>query len=225
MSEENNSHRERRHSHALDPELITDPLLLAEAEAANGLRQFDIGCEIAKEALERGAFKLRVSTILTLHREALRGISRFAGNFRPGDVQITQSKHSPPAAHLVPGLVEEMCDYVNENWESRSALHLSSYLMWRLNWIHPFADGNGRTSRIASYLVLLIKSGSILPGIPTIPDQIVGDRRGYFSALDHADEAFRSGVIDLSHMESLLRNMLAKQLMGYIDAAGQSSAT
>jgi len=34
---------ERRHSRALEPELITDPLKKAEAEARNGLRQYDAG--------------------------------------------------------------------------------------------------------------------------------------------------------------------------------------
>ena len=48
---------------------------------------------------------------------------------------------------MVAELVEDMCDYVNENWEAKSAIHLAAYIMWRLNWIHPFADGNGRLSR------------------------------------------------------------------------------
>jgi hypothetical protein len=33
-----------------------------------------------------------------------------------------------------------------------TAIHLAAYLMWRLNWIHPFADGNGRTARMTSYV-------------------------------------------------------------------------
>ena len=37
-------------------------------------------------------------------------------NWRPSDVKIGESEHTPPKAHLVPILVEEMCDYVNENW-------------------------------------------------------------------------------------------------------------
>jgi Fic family protein len=91
--------------------------------------------------------------------------------------------------------------------------------MWRLNWIHPFADGNGRTSRIVSYVVLSIRAGAILPGTPTIPDQIV-DNRAYFDALDAADAAFRDGRIDVSKMEALLASLLAKQLAGFYQAAG-----
>jgi Fic family protein len=122
-----------------------------------------------------------------------------------------------PPAHLVPELVEGLCDYVNENWKKKTPLHLSAYVMWRLNWIHPFDDGNGRTSRIVSYVVLMISSDFILPGTPTIPDQIVSDRRGYFNALDQADEA---GRLDVTAMEELLSGMLARQLASFYQSAG-----
>jgi Fic family protein len=217
MSNENG---DRRDSYAAEPELIKDPQKLAEAEARNGLRQYDSGIAAAQTALERQNFKLRLSLILGLHREALAGISNFAGNFRPGSVQITKSDHDPPPAHLVPQFVEEMCDYVNDQWEIATALHLAAYVMWRLNWIHPFADGNGRTSRIVSYVVLTIKSGFILPGTPTIPDQIVGDRSGYFAALDSADSAWKQSRLDVSAMENLLGGMLAHQLAAFYESAG-----
>lgn len=210
----------QRHSKALDAELITDPIQKAEAEALNGLRQFDAGRACIREALERGSFKLRVSLLLTLQREALAGISSYAGNFRPAGVAIEGSKHEPPGAHLVPSLVEDMCDYVNDNWENATAIHLSAYVMWRLNWIHPFADGNGRTSRTSSYVVLCVKLGSDLPGLPTIPQQIVENRIPYFDALDAADDAWREGILDLSAMEELLSGMLAKQLHGAYEQAG-----
>jgi Fic family protein len=137
---------EQRNSRALEPELIADPLARAAAEVRNGLRQYDAGIKTVQEALERGAFRLRPSLILALHREALAGISSFAGNYRPAGVKIEGSGHEPVGAHLVPELIEEMCDYVNAHWEESTPLHLAAYIMWRLNWIHPFADGNGRTS-------------------------------------------------------------------------------
>ncbi len=216
---------ERRHSKAEAPEPISDPDERARAEAANGLRQFDAGKAAAQEAIDRIAagsnrFRLRPSLIMGLHREALEGINPFAGAYRPGSVSITKSKHTPPPRIQVPSLVEDMCDYVNDNWESKSPLHLSAYVMWRLNWIHPFDDGNGRTSRIASYVVLMIRSGFILPGTPTIPDQIVQDRSGYFRSLDASDEACREGRIDVSRMEELLGRMLARQLAGFYQLAG-----
>src|SRR5215210_2930985 len=168
--------REPRHSRALEPELIRDPQAKSEAEALNGLHQYDFAVQVIQEALERGFFKLRLSLILSLHRQALQGISAYAGNFRPGNVEIHGSRHEPIGAHLVAELVEELCDYVNDNWDGSSAIHLAAYVMWRLNWIHPFADGNGRTSRILSFVVLSTKLGIVLPGTPTLPDLIVDHR-------------------------------------------------
>lgn len=125
--------RDRRDSRALEPELIIDPQEKAAAEARNGFRQYDSAIGAIQEALERGVFKLRPSLILGLQREALAGISSYAGNYRPGGVAIEGSKHEPVGAHLVPALVEDMCDYVNDNWDSSTPLHLAAYLMWRLN--------------------------------------------------------------------------------------------
>jgi Fic family protein len=225
VSETSNASGDRRHSVAFEPDLIKDPVKLAEAEAANGLRQFDAGKNAAQEAIDRREsagfqFRLRPSLIQALHREALAGISTFAGLYRPAGVSIQKSKHTPPGAHLVSELVEDMCEYVNDQWSSKTALHLAAYVMWRLNWIHPFADGNGRTSRISSYVVLTIKTGYILPGSPSIPDQIVSDRSGYFRALDQADEACREGRPDVTAMEELLGGMLARQLAGFYRSAG-----
>lgn len=49
----------QRHSRALEAELITDSVTRAEAEAANGLRQYDLGIEVIQTAIERKAFRLR----------------------------------------------------------------------------------------------------------------------------------------------------------------------
>lgn len=209
----------RRHSKALEADLIENPQAKAEAEARNGLRQFDLGMSIVEDALEKDRFRLRPSIILSLHRTALEGISAYAGNYRPGGVSIKGSKHEPVGAHLVPELLEDMCEYVNDQWNAATAIHLAAYLMWRLNWIHPFADGNGRTSRIISYVVMCIRLGFVLPGLKTIPEQIENDRNAYFKALDAADAAFSNGIIDVSKMESLLESLLAAQLTTLYEAA------
>jgi Fic family protein len=205
---------ETRHSQAREAELITDLELLAQQEARNGLRQFDAVVEMVEYFLHPDRpFRLRPSHLLSLHRIALEGISSYAGNWRPAGIEIGGSKHRPVGAHQVPELVEDMCEYVNGNWGQRNSLHLCSYVMWRLNWIHPFTDGNGRTARAASYLVLCLRIGYLLPGKKTIPDQISDDKTPYYKALESADQAYLEGRIDLSAMEELLSGMLAKQLV------------
>ena len=203
-----------RHSHALEAELITDAQAKASREARNALKQFDTVIEAIESWLSSDRkFKLRPSLILQLNRVALDGISSYAGNFRPAGIEIKGSRHQPVGAHLVPEKVEELCDYVNENWQ-KSAVHLAAYVMWRLNWVHPFTDGNGRTSRALSYVVLCIRLGYRLPGTNTIPDQIAANKRPYYEALEAADTAYlENGRIDLTSMEALLARLLAKQLL------------
>lgn len=203
-----------RHSKAFEAELIKDEDQRATAEARNGLRQFDAVVELTEYFLQpERRFKLRPSHLLHLHRIALEGISPFAGNYRPAAIEIGGSKHKPVGAHLVPGLIEEMCDYVNENWHSASPIHLAAFVLWRLNWIHPFTDGNGRTARAASYLVLCLRLGYQLPGTNTIPEQISTDKAPYYQALEAADLAHRDSRTELRQLEELVAGLLANQLI------------
>lgn len=57
-------------------------------------------------------------------------------------------------------------------------IKVASYLIWRLNWIHPFGGGNGRTSRALAELSLRVRLANELPGKTTLPEQIVKNRRG-----------------------------------------------
>lgn len=210
-----------RHSTASEPAIISEPAQIAQLEARNTLRQFDK----VVQAIDYWSqpdylpnFRLRASLIRTLHREALVDLSAYAGNYRPAGIEIGGSKHQPVDAHMVEELVEHLCDYVNANWD-KSSVHLAAFVLWRLNWIHPFTDGNGRTSRAISYLVLCIRLGYRIPGTKTIPQQIAEDKKPYYAALEAADEAWKSEKLDLSQLESLLGDLLAVQLLSIHEAA------
>jgi Fic family protein len=200
--------------------LLKNPLEIAKREAANGLRQFDAVIENINHAIaSEQRFRLRPSTLLYLNRIALDGLNIYAGNYRPANIYITGSKHKPPAVNEVPALLEELCEYVNENFDARSALHLAAYVMWRINWVHPFDDGNGRTARAASYLVLCVKLRNRLPGKPTIPDLIADKKSAYYQALEAADAAWAEGSLDLTGLEALLESHLAAQLVSAVEEA------
>lgn len=207
-----------RHSEAEEASLIKDPIGIAKREASNSLRQAEHVREYIIQSLDgERPFKLRPSILLDLNRCAIEGLSSYAGVWRPAGIKISQSKHTPPDGHQVPELVEDICDYVNENWSEKTAIHLACVVMWRMNWIHPFTDGNGRTSRAASYLVLCTKLSALLPGRTTIPEQIVENRNPYYEALETADLQFeKDGKITdntVLKMEELLSSMLSNQLV------------
>ncbi len=189
-------------------------------EIENGFRQYDLTIDVIRYYLEPGRpFALRVPLILDLQREAVAGIEAQAGQVRGTAVGITKSAHRPPPAHLVLPYLTALCDYINDNWHERTAFYLSAYAMWRLNWIHPFTDGNGRTSRALSYAILSIRLGYVLPGAPTIPQQIELDNGHYIRALEAADSAAAKGEEDVSEMEMMMRAMLARQLLSVIEQA------
>lgn len=192
-----------------------------QAEIENGFRQYDLTLEIIRYYLDpERPFALRVPLILDLQREAVAGIEPSAGQVRTTPVGISKSEHTPPAPHLVATYLAEFCDHINDNWHERTAFYLAAYAMWRLNWIHPFTDGNGRTSRALSYALLSIKLGYLLPGAPTILQQIEEDNSHYIMALELADKAAREGKEDVDEMRKIIRAMLARQLLSVIDAAG-----
>lgn len=73
--------------------------------------------------------------------------------------------------------------------------------------------------------VMSIRMQSILPGVPTIPDQIAKDKKPYYDALEHADHRWRAGFVDVAHLEEMLGSMLARQLLNATEAAAQTSGS
>lgn len=208
----------------IDPSAIPQIIEMDEAtqvaiEARNALRQYDALKWMVGRAIARGpnAFRLCSGHLRFLNKLAVTDTVTIPGAFRRASIQIDGSKHQCPAHAECRARVNEMCDHVNARWQSASAMYLSAYVMWRLNWIHPFPDGNGRSSRAASYAVLCIRTGYFFPGTATIPSQILADKQPYYQALEAADSAYLdTGRVDVSAMESLLTKMLQTQLEGVL---------
>lgn len=214
--------RKERHSSPVRAEKLpplTDQEKAAQ-EALNTLRQYDRMVELIDEALHSpDPFRLRPHVILDLNRISIQRLESDAGRWRDVPIRIEHSKHEPPSPQDVPRYVDELCDYVNDNWDSRSALHLAAYVMWRLNWIHPFVDGNGRTTRAVSYYVLCAKLAFRIPGVKTIPELVASNKDPYYKMLEAADEACQKSHLDVTGMEQLLKDLLAAQMLEAIEKA------
>jgi Fic family protein len=111
--------------------------------------------------------------------------------------------------------MDDLINVVNRNWEKADAVALATYVLWRLNWIHPFINGNGRTARAACYFVLCMKAGGWLRGKTILPELIRRDRAAYIDALKIADALYaKSDPNHLAPLHDLVSRLLKEQLDG-----------
>jgi len=134
-----------------------------------------------KQLMERN-FPLNERELLSVHNLILRGIiPEDAGRYRRVQVMIKGSSHMPPQPFIV---AKEMEDYFIWYEENKSKMHpvvLAAEMHERLVTIHPFIDGNGRTSRLIMNLILL-QNGYVIANIK-------GDyetRMNYYKTLETA---------------------------------------
>jgi len=191
---------------------IAPERFLHRHEAEGALRQADAALALIARFTGPDAprFALNTTMIVELH-DALLEKHEGAG-LRTFEVRISGSQLGPPPADRVRAELDQLCGDLAARWEERDALDLAAQALWRLNWIHPFSDGNGRTARAASYVVLNVKLGGLVPGTPTIPEQLLHQRAEYIDALAEADAAWLAGEPDLSALRRLLGGMLERQL-------------
>jgi len=180
----------------------------------NLLAQYDFLEVSVRVALQERVEGIGHDLIREANRIATRYLCDTPGQYRNCPIYIRNSSHSPPDHAEVYGLMQEMVAYIFDNWKSKSAIHLASYVLWQLNWTHPFEEGNGRTARAMCYYVLCVGNGMWLPGSNIVPQQIRANRTPYYEALRKADAAFdrAAGKIDVSEMEAYLTRLLTIQL-------------
>lgn len=134
--------------------------------------------------------------LLQIHNLVLRGIdSKNAGVYRNVNVRISGAKHIPPEPYLVPKMMEDYFFFYQANVNKLHPVILAAEMHERLVTIHPFIDGNGRTSRLVMNLILLMHGYpiSILKGSHE-------SRLKYFNALakvqtDHDRSDFHELII------------------------------
>jgi len=160
--------------------------------------------------LKQGHTALDKYTLWALNHVAVANISQFGGRFREEPIYV--GNHLPPHFKEVPELMDRFISTIHENWFNWTPTEMAAYGLWRLNWIHPFIEGNGRTARATCYYLLCAKSGSLLPGKKIVPERIREDRAGYVAGLREADRAWHEGNLDFSELESYLARLLEAQL-------------
>lgn len=155
---------------------------------------------------------LRRETVCLLHRQAMGKLMSDAGELRTRDNEIENSRHVPPPHAEVPRLLDEACTFVSAQSAEADPLFVAAYILWRICWIHPFGDGNGRTARAVSYLVLGQRLKVELGGEHPVPQRIKSAPIAFRRALEAADAAWSQGRLDVSALRRLLEFYLEAQL-------------
>lgn len=132
-----------------------------------------------------------VKDLLKAHQLLMTGLVDRPGRYRSGGVGIAQGNkvvHLAPPADRVPGLMNDLL-----GWLKKTDVHplvASCVFHYELEFIHPFADGNGRMGRLWQTLILS-RWKPLLAYLPV--ETVIRDRQAeYYQALAAADKMGQS---------------------------------
>lgn len=132
------------------------------------------------EELAQKSESLTEYNIKQIHSLILKNIDDSnRGSYRKTNVLISGAQHKPPQSFEVPSKMEQFIKEYEAKKETLHPVELASFVHIEFVGIHPFIDGNGRTSRLLMNLEL------IKAGFPPVVIS-VEDRLEYYKALDAA---------------------------------------
>ncbi len=129
-----------------------------------------------------------VKNLLLAHKIMMEGLVKDAGSFRSENVGVyagTELVHAGTPAKYVPDLMKQLF-----TWLKQSKYHplvKSCIFHYEFEFIHPFADGNGRTGRLWQSLILQ-KWKDVFAWIP-VETLVYENQEEYYKVLQQADKA------------------------------------
>lgn len=167
--------------------------------------------------LDRGKVNISVDLILKIQKQVTEGLLPIfeSGKLREKPVVVNDPRtgkvvYLPPDTKHIRTLMEDLISFVNTNISSVDPLILAGIFHKQMVVIHPFMDGNGRTTRLATK-VLLAKMGLNTFNLFSFENyynsnvtryfQTVGEYGNYYELVDKIDftawlEYFTQGLID-----------------------------
>lgn len=125
--------------------------------------------------------------LLSAHELLMRGLMDEAGCYRFGGVGIFQGKqlvHMAPPANRVPQLMADLLEWLTTTTEH--PLITGCVFYYEFEFIHPFADGNGRMGRL--WQTLILREWNILLAYLPVETMVREYQESYYQALAAADE-------------------------------------
>jgi Fic family protein len=191
----------------------SNPELYRTVKDRNLEQQYFLLQTVVDVALEETNFRFTPDVLFSLHSAAATFLDHSPGKIRSDFVHIENSKHVPPDPHDIKVHLNDFFKYLNDHLESASTFHLAAYALWRITWIHPFFECNGRTARTFCYLIICIKEGFWLPGDVSVHTLISERINEYYEHLAEADLQYKkTGAIDVSALERYLTQLTFAQI-------------
>ena len=158
--------------------------------APNEICEVKNAFEVYNKLLELNPYS--VKDMLLANKILMNKLTKEAGTFRSGGVGVfagEQLVHMAPSANQVPHLIKELVD-----WAKKADVHpliKSSVFHYEFEFIHPFADGNGRMGRM--WQTLLLYQWKPLFGWLPIETLIRERQEEYYNVLGDCDHSADSG--------------------------------
>jgi Fic family protein len=158
-------------------------------ELLNYRKAFDF----VSEYLEDGG-PISEGLVREIHKHLVEGVR--GGAAAPGEYRRVQNYvvnsltgktiYTPPPAHDVPIMMAELVNWINKEQDIHPVL-VSGIAQFQLVHVHPFLDGNGRTSRLLSTLCLY-RAGYDFKRLFTISEYYDRDRPAFYRSIQSVRE-------------------------------------
>ena len=165
----------------------------ADPEDARELLNYRFAFEFVSECLDSGD-PIIEGLIREIHRRLVDGVR--GGKAAPGEYRRIQNYvvnsatgqviYTPPSAVEIPVMMSELVKWLNSDLEIHPVL-VSGIAQFQLVHIHPFLDGNGRTSRLLSTLCLY-KAGYDFKRLFSISEYYDRDRTSFYRSIQSVRE-------------------------------------
>ncbi|MFH1039500.1 MAG: Fic family protein [PVC group bacterium] len=205
--------------------LAGEPVPEADPDDARELLNYRRAFKFVSEYLDSGA-PITEGLVREIHKrlvEGARGGKGAPGQYRTVQNYVVnsatgQTVYTPPPAHDVPVLMKELVAWLNGSGHlpaaardaAQAGVHpvlVSGVAQFQLVHIHPFLDGNGRTSRLLSMLCLY-RAGYDFKRLFTISEYYDRDRSAFYAAI----QGVRDRGMDMTGWLEYFVDGLATQL-------------
>lgn len=171
----------------------------------DGKRVFGTNLELAEVEGTINAYRelesytfYKLKDLLRAHSLLMKGILISAGSFR--SVMVGVGKHVAPSPIVLPHLMQELFEWLEKSDEH--PLIKSCVFHYEFEFIHPFADGNGRIGRLWQS-VILYRWKKVFNALPT--ESIIRDNQEeYYKAIERSTEMGESTVFIEFMLEVIL---------------------